>query len=55
MTPRQNVAESHNSPYGSKQYWEYGLSAIKYCAESIKNREYLTEFEAKFEKSLKNE
>jgi hypothetical protein len=39
----------------SKQYGEYGLSAIKYCGESIKSREYLTEFEAKFEKSLKNE
>jgi hypothetical protein len=39
----------------SKQYGEYGLSAIKNCGESIKNREYLTEFEAKFEKSLKTE
>ncbi len=36
-----------------KQYKEYGLSIIKYCGESIKNREYLTEFEAKFKKSLK--
>jgi hypothetical protein len=39
----------------SEQYGEYGLSAIKYCGESIKNREYLTEFEAKFKKSLKTE
>ncbi len=37
----------------SKQYGEYGLSAIKYCGESIKNCEYLTEFEAKFKKSFK--
>jgi hypothetical protein len=37
----------------SKQYGEYGLYAIKYCGESIKNREYLTKFEAKFKKSLK--
>ncbi len=53
VTPSQNDAESHNSP--SKQYGEYGLSAIKYCGESIKNHEYLAEFEAKFEKSLKTE
>jgi hypothetical protein len=39
----------------SKQYGEYQLSAINYSGESIKNREYLTEFEAKFEKSLKTE
>jgi hypothetical protein len=39
----------------SKQYGEYRLSAINYSGESIKNREYLTEFEAKFEKSLKTE
>jgi hypothetical protein len=39
----------------SKQYGEYLLSAINYSGGSIKNREYLTEFEAKFEKSLKTE
>ncbi len=39
----------------SKQYGEYGLSAIKYCGESIKSGEYLTEVEAKFEKPLKTE
>jgi hypothetical protein len=38
----------------SKQYGEYRLSAVK-SGESIKNREYLTEFEPKFEKSLKTE
>jgi hypothetical protein len=37
----------------SKQYGEYGLTVIKYCGESIKNHEYLTEFDAKFEKSEK--
>jgi hypothetical protein len=39
----------------SKQYEENQLSAIYYGGESIKNREYLTEFEAKFEKSSKTE
>jgi hypothetical protein len=39
----------------SKQYGEYRLSAINYSGESIKNRDYLTEFEAKFDKSLKTE
>jgi hypothetical protein len=39
----------------SKQYGEYRLSAINYSGESIKNHEYPTEFEAKFEKSLKTE
>ncbi len=39
----------------SKQYGEYRLSALNYSGESIKNREYLIEFEAKFEKSLKTE
>jgi hypothetical protein len=39
----------------SKQYGEYRLSAINYSGESIKNRQYITEFEAKFEKSLKTE
>ncbi len=39
----------------SKQYGEYGLSAIKYCAESIKHRKYLNEFEAKFKKTLKGQ
>ncbi len=39
----------------SKQYGEYRLSAINYSRESLKSREYLTEFEAKFEKSLKTE
>jgi hypothetical protein len=34
------------------QYGEYWLSAINNSEESIKNREYLLEFEAKFEKSL---
>jgi hypothetical protein len=38
-----------------KQYREYGLSTINNCGESIKNREYLVEFEAKFEKSLNAE
>ncbi len=37
--------------FRSKQYGEYRLSAISYSEESIKNREYLTEFEAKL-KSL---
>ncbi len=37
----------------SKQYGEYRLSAMNYGGESIKNHEYLTELEAKFEKSLK--
>jgi hypothetical protein len=32
----------------SKQYGEYRLSAINYSGELIKNREDLTEFEAKF-------
>ncbi len=35
-----------------KQYGEYQLSAIKNGGESIKNYEYILEFEAKFEKSL---
>jgi hypothetical protein len=39
----------------SKQYGEYRLFAINYSRELIKNREYLTEFEAKFKKSLKTE
>jgi hypothetical protein len=39
----------------SKQYGEYRLSAINDSGESIKNREYLTKFEAKFEQSLKTE
>jgi hypothetical protein len=55
VTPRQNDAESHKKTLRSKQYGENRLSAIKYSGESIKNREYLTEFEAKFEKSLKTE
>jgi hypothetical protein len=38
----------------SKQYGEYQLSDINYGGESIKNREYLTKFEAKFEKVFKN-
>jgi hypothetical protein len=38
-----------------KQYGEYWLSAINISGESIKNREYLLEFEAKFEKSLNTE
>jgi hypothetical protein len=33
-----------------KQYVEYQLSAINDGRESIKNREYFLEFEAKFEK-----
>jgi hypothetical protein len=37
------------------QYGEYWLSAINNSEESIKNREYLLEFEAKFEKSLNTE
>ncbi len=53
MTPQQNDAESNNSP--SKQYGEYLLSNINYSGESINNLEYLTEFEANFEKSLKTE
>jgi hypothetical protein len=36
----------------TKQYGEYWLSAINNSGESIKNREYLLEIEAKFEKSL---
>jgi hypothetical protein len=39
----------------SKQYGEYQLSAINYSGELIQIREYLTEFEAKFELSLKTE
>jgi hypothetical protein len=39
----------------SKQYGEYRLYAINYSGDSIKNREYPTKFEAKFEKSLKTE
>jgi hypothetical protein len=39
----------------TKQYGEYWLSAINNSGESIKNREYLFEFEAKFEKSLNTE
>ncbi len=35
-----------------KQYGEYRLSAISNSGKSIKNRGYLFEFEAKFEKSL---
>ena len=38
-----------------KQYGEYWLSTIIYSGEFIKNREYLLEFEAKFEKSLNTE
>ncbi len=38
-----------------KQYGEYRLSAIINSGESIKNREYLLEFEAKYEKSLNTE
>jgi hypothetical protein len=38
-----------------KQHGEYRLSAINNSTESIKNREYLIEFEAKFEKSLNTE
>ncbi len=38
-----------------KLYEEYWLSAINNSGESIKNREYLLEFEAKFEKSLNTE
>jgi hypothetical protein len=34
-----------------RQYREYQLSAINKSGESIKNREYLLEFEAKFEKT----
>ncbi len=33
-----------------KQYGEYQLSTINDGRESIKNREYFLEFEAKFEK-----
>jgi hypothetical protein len=33
-----------------KQYKEYRLSAINKSGESIKNREYLIEYESKFEK-----
>jgi hypothetical protein len=36
----------------NKQYGKYELSAINNSAESIKNREYFPEFEAKFEKPL---
>jgi hypothetical protein len=36
----------------SKQYGEYRLSARNNGEESIKNREYLIELEAKFENSL---
>jgi hypothetical protein len=43
------------APLRSKQYGEYRLSAINYSGESIRNREHLTEFEAKFEKSLNAE
>jgi hypothetical protein len=39
----------------TKQYGEYWLSAINNSRESIKNHEYLLEFEAKFEMSLNNE
>jgi hypothetical protein len=35
-----------------KQYGKYRLSAINNNGESITNRKYLLEFEAKFEKSL---
>ncbi len=38
-----------------KQYWEYQLSAKKNSGNSINNREYLLEFEAKFKKSLNTE
>jgi hypothetical protein len=34
-----------------EQYGEYWLSALNNSGESIKNREYILEFEAKFEKS----
>ncbi len=53
VTPRQYDAEI--TTLRSKQYGEHGLYAMKYFRESIKNREYLTEFEAKFEKLLKTE
>jgi hypothetical protein len=33
-----------------KQYGEYQLSDINYSGESIKNREYLLEFEVQLEK-----
>jgi hypothetical protein len=33
-----------------KQYKEYWLSAVNDIGESIKNHEYLFEFEVKFEK-----
>ncbi len=39
----------------SKQYGEYWLSAVNNSGELIKNREYLLEFEGKFEKSLNTE
>jgi hypothetical protein len=38
-----------------KQYGEYWLPAINNSGESIKNREYLLEFKAKFEKSFNTE
>jgi hypothetical protein len=36
----------------NKQYGKYRLSTINNSGESIKKREYLIEFEAKFEKYL---
>ncbi len=39
----------------TKQYGEYRLSAINNSGESIKNRDYLLEFEAKFKKFLNTE
>ncbi len=38
-----------------KQCVEYRLSAVNNSGESIKNRKYLIEFEAKFENSLNTE
>ncbi len=38
-----------------RQYWEYQLSAKNNSGNSINNREYLLEFEAKFKKSLNTE
>ncbi len=38
-----------------KQCEEYRLSAVNNSGESIKNRKYLIEFEAKFKKSLNTE
>jgi hypothetical protein len=38
-----------------KQYGEYWLSTTNNSGELIKNREYVIEFEDKFEKSLNTE